>query len=50
MVSRLRMVAYGDGDPLPASPDAQSLRDDRVAVLVLDAYQDEYVGPRDARR
>lgn len=47
---RMRIVAYGDRDPLPASHDAQSLRDDRVAVLVLDAFQDEYIGPRDSRR
>jgi chemotaxis protein MotB len=47
---RLRMVAFGDRDPLPASHDVRALRDDRVAVLVLDAYRDEYVGPRDGRR
>ena len=45
--SRLRIVAYADHAPLPASHDAQELNQDRVNVLILDTYLKDYVGPRE---
>jgi len=45
--NRLRIVAYADHAPLPTSHDAQELHQDRVNVLILDTYLQEYIGPRD---
>jgi chemotaxis protein MotB len=42
---RLRMVAVGDHEPLPSGPKSSSLRNDRVEVLILDAFAQDFVGP-----
>ncbi len=47
---RVRIVAYADHTPLPASHDAHELHEDRVEVLILDAHHKEYVGPRSDTR
>ncbi|MBI1344805.1 OmpA family protein [bacterium] len=44
---RLRIVAYADHAPLPTSHDAQELNQDRVNVLILDTYHNDYIGPRE---
>lgn len=44
---RLRVVAVADHRPLPASHDAHELHEDRVEVQILDAFLQDYVGPRD---
>lgn len=46
---RLRVVAVADHQPLPASHDAHELHEDRVEVQILDAFLQEYIGPRDGK-
>ena len=43
---RFRLTAVGDVEPLPATGDKTALQHDRVEVLMLDTFADEYVGPR----
>ena len=47
---RMRVVACADHQPLPASHDAHQLHEDRVEVLILNTYQQDFVGPRDEQR
>ncbi|MDA1017419.1 MAG: OmpA family protein [Planctomycetota bacterium] len=44
---RLRLSALGDTQPLQSSGDRRSLHHDRVELIVLDAYADEFRGPAD---
>jgi hypothetical protein len=47
---RIRVVAFADHLPLPASHDAHELHEDRVEVQILDTYINEYIGPNESSR
>ena len=44
---RLRVTAVGDSEPLLRTGDRKSQELDRVEVFVLDAYTEDFVGPRE---
>jgi chemotaxis protein MotB len=45
---RLRIDAMSDTSPLSQTDDKNSARLDRVEVIILNAFADEFVGPREA--
>jgi chemotaxis protein MotB len=44
---RIRIVAYADHAPLPASHDAHELNEDRVEIQILDSRSEDYRGRRE---
>ncbi len=43
----MRISAVADSEPLSRRSDRQSLQLDRVEVVILDAFADEFFGPRE---
>ena len=44
---RMRIEALADNEPPPPSGDRKVVQSDRVEVVLLDAFADEFIGPRD---
>ncbi len=47
---RLRLSAFGDTQPMQESGDRTTINHDRVELIVLDAFADEFRGPEDERQ
>jgi chemotaxis protein MotB len=47
---RMRVIAVGDNDRPETALDPQTAQADRVEVVVLDAFSDAYVGPRQSSK
>jgi chemotaxis protein MotB len=44
---RMRITAVGDADPGDPSADQSALHPNRVEVVILDAFAEEFIGPED---
>lgn len=44
---RMRLVAVADHEPPETASGAQAFRADRVEIVVLDTFTEEYIGPED---
>lgn len=47
---RMRIIAVGDNQPPELAADAQSLQADRVEIVVLDTFSNEYIGPKEGAK
>ena len=48
--TRLRVTAAADIEPLPRVNDPYSPKHDRAEILILDAFADDFVGPRESAK
>lgn len=47
---RMRIIAVGDNEPPELAADAKTMQADRVDIVVLDTFSEEYVGPKEAAK
>lgn len=48
--NRMRIIAVADHEPPELATGAQAARADRVEIVVLDTFTDEYVGPKETMK